>query len=367
MINTPQGSGAGARQDGYEIRSAAVAADIPCVTTVPGRGGRGDGHRGADPGRDDGPPAAGAARRPPWLINTSSGNLPGPGRTDPASSPNLWAGRQNLRPGGTRTSTGCARSACSWWWCGTGPSPCSTGADDGPRATSPLGFLHGFWVLTWLLQVMPLFFYIGGYAHLRSWQRARERGIGLGRFVLRRLRRLAVPGARAAGHLGRARHPGGLVVRPGVDRAGGAARGQPAVVPRRLPHAGRVAAGGAVAAPALRRAGPGVAGRRHDGRRRAAVPLRRARGRLAEHGAGVGPGPPGRVLLPAGGRRPPTQRLGPAVDGAVRVVSGWSSPGSTRARWSGCRGRSSPTWRHPPSSSWRCWCSRSGWPSCCGR
>jgi carbamoyl-phosphate synthase large subunit len=34
VINTPQGSGA--RQDGYEIRSAAVAADIPCITTVPG-------------------------------------------------------------------------------------------------------------------------------------------------------------------------------------------------------------------------------------------------------------------------------------------------------------------------------------------
>jgi carbamoyl-phosphate synthase large subunit len=34
VINTPQGSGA--RLDGYEIRSAAVVADIPCVTTVPG-------------------------------------------------------------------------------------------------------------------------------------------------------------------------------------------------------------------------------------------------------------------------------------------------------------------------------------------
>jgi carbamoyl-phosphate synthase large subunit len=34
VINTPQGGGA--RMDGYEIRSAAVGADIPCVTTVPG-------------------------------------------------------------------------------------------------------------------------------------------------------------------------------------------------------------------------------------------------------------------------------------------------------------------------------------------
>ncbi|MEU4680565.1 carbamoyl-phosphate synthase large subunit [Micromonospora sp. NPDC023737] len=36
VLNTPQGSGASARSDGYEIRSAAVTADIPCITTVPG-------------------------------------------------------------------------------------------------------------------------------------------------------------------------------------------------------------------------------------------------------------------------------------------------------------------------------------------
>jgi carbamoyl-phosphate synthase, large subunit len=36
VINTPQGSGASARSDGYEIRSAAVGADVPCITTVPG-------------------------------------------------------------------------------------------------------------------------------------------------------------------------------------------------------------------------------------------------------------------------------------------------------------------------------------------
>jgi carbamoyl-phosphate synthase large subunit len=36
IINTPQGSGAAARMDGYEIRSAAVTADVPSITTVPG-------------------------------------------------------------------------------------------------------------------------------------------------------------------------------------------------------------------------------------------------------------------------------------------------------------------------------------------
>jgi peptidoglycan/LPS O-acetylase OafA/YrhL len=64
---------------------------------------------------------------------------------------------------------------------------------DGPHATSPLGFTKGFWLITWLFQVMPLFFYIGGYVHLRSWERARQRNVRLGPFVTRRLRQLAVP------------------------------------------------------------------------------------------------------------------------------------------------------------------------------
>ena len=36
VINTPHGQSGGPRLDGYEIRTAAVAADIPCITTVPG-------------------------------------------------------------------------------------------------------------------------------------------------------------------------------------------------------------------------------------------------------------------------------------------------------------------------------------------
>jgi peptidoglycan/LPS O-acetylase OafA/YrhL len=64
---------------------------------------------------------------------------------------------------------------------------------DGPHATSPLQFTRGFWILTWLLQVMPLFFYIGGHVHLLSWERARAKGVGLAAFVGRRLRQLAVP------------------------------------------------------------------------------------------------------------------------------------------------------------------------------
>ena len=68
--------------------------------------------------------------------------------------------------GATATSTSSARSACSSSWPGTGCSRSCAGSDDGPHATNPIGFTTGLWMATWLLQVMPLFFYVGGYAHL---------------------------------------------------------------------------------------------------------------------------------------------------------------------------------------------------------
>ena len=39
--------------------------------------------------------------------------------------------------------------------------------DDGPHASNPIGFTTGLWAATWAFQVMPLFFYVGGYGHLR--------------------------------------------------------------------------------------------------------------------------------------------------------------------------------------------------------
>ncbi len=63
-----------------------------------------------------------------------------------------------------------------------------------PHATSPLAYTPGLWIFTWVLQVMPLFFFVGGAVHLASWRRARDRGEPLGGFVRRRLGQLAVPG-----------------------------------------------------------------------------------------------------------------------------------------------------------------------------
>jgi peptidoglycan/LPS O-acetylase OafA/YrhL len=65
--------------------------------------------------------------------------------------------------------------------------------EDGPHATNPIGFTKGLWLITWVLQVMPLFFLVGGWANLQAWRRAQEKGVRLGGFVLDRLRDLLAP------------------------------------------------------------------------------------------------------------------------------------------------------------------------------
>jgi hypothetical protein len=60
---------------------------------------------------------------------------------------------------------------------------------DGPHASNPIGVTRGLWLATWLLQVMPLFFFAGGYVHLKTWQRDG----GGAPWVIRRLRSLLLP------------------------------------------------------------------------------------------------------------------------------------------------------------------------------
>ena len=64
---------------------------------------------------------------------------------------------------------------------------------EGPAPTNPLGFLSGLWIFTWLLQVLPLFFYVGGSVHRLSWQHACEQGESYGRYLWRQFRTLLVP------------------------------------------------------------------------------------------------------------------------------------------------------------------------------
>lgn len=64
---------------------------------------------------------------------------------------------------------------------------------DGPHASNPIGTTAGLWLATWLLQVMPVFFFVGGYVHLRTWRSHRAGGGSDVGFLRRRLARLVVP------------------------------------------------------------------------------------------------------------------------------------------------------------------------------
>lgn len=66
---------------------------------------------------------------------------------------------------------------------------------DGPHAGNPIGSVYAMWVLTWLLQVMPVFFFVGGFSHLVTWASVKRSGGGYRKFVSRRLKRLMVPTA----------------------------------------------------------------------------------------------------------------------------------------------------------------------------
>lgn len=57
--------------------------------------------------------------------------------------------------------------------------------------SNPIGFTRGLWVATWLLQVMPVFFFVGGYGHRLSFD-SYTTGTSR-RFLKRRIRRLLGP------------------------------------------------------------------------------------------------------------------------------------------------------------------------------
>ena len=65
--------------------------------------------------------------------------------------------------------------------------------DDGLKVTSPLAFYDTFWILTWFFQVMPLFFFVGGFAHTIVWAKVQRAGGGYVTFVKGRLQRLLLP------------------------------------------------------------------------------------------------------------------------------------------------------------------------------
>lgn len=83
----------------------------------------------------------------------------------------------------------------AWHWCFT----IVLWRKDGPHATNPIGFTDGLWTVTWLLQVMPLFFFVGGYSNLMAWRRKEAKLLPVGSFVWGRVKQLAVPSLALAG------------------------------------------------------------------------------------------------------------------------------------------------------------------------
>jgi len=65
--------------------------------------------------------------------------------------------------------------------------------DAGLELESLLGIAAWSHLLTWALQVMPVFFIVGGYSNSASWDSARRRGLGYRDWLHGRLRRLVLP------------------------------------------------------------------------------------------------------------------------------------------------------------------------------
>lgn len=59
--------------------------------------------------------------------------------------------------------------------------------------TNAVGVTSGLWLGTWVLQVMPIFFFVGGFSNLVAYESFRRRGRSTGAFVRTRVERLLGP------------------------------------------------------------------------------------------------------------------------------------------------------------------------------
>jgi hypothetical protein len=56
-----------------------------------------------------------------------------------------------------------------------------------------VGVTSGLWLATWVLQVMPLFFFVGGFSNLKTFEAARRKGESYGQWLRGRAARLLKP------------------------------------------------------------------------------------------------------------------------------------------------------------------------------
>jgi len=66
--------------------------------------------------------------------------------------------------------------------------------DDGSLGMpNPIGDIPGAWMATWVLQIMPVFFIVGGFANMATFDSLREKGLGSRSFLAARAQRLVKP------------------------------------------------------------------------------------------------------------------------------------------------------------------------------
>ena len=65
--------------------------------------------------------------------------------------------------------------------------------DGGLDGANALEAIPGMWILTWVLQVMPVFFFVGGFSNLTSWKAAQRRHESYSTWLRTRVERLMKP------------------------------------------------------------------------------------------------------------------------------------------------------------------------------
>jgi len=64
---------------------------------------------------------------------------------------------------------------------------------DGIKVYNAVGMISGLWIITWILQVMPLFFFVGGFSNSRTLNALKDKGQPLNVFYKKRAIRLLKP------------------------------------------------------------------------------------------------------------------------------------------------------------------------------
>ncbi|MGH4012875.1 MAG: acyltransferase family protein [Pseudonocardiaceae bacterium] len=118
----------------------------------------------------------------------------------PAAASSAWARLRDVAdatPPGRDRVVDATRAAAilvviAWHWAGSMTHRDASGTLVMPN---PIAEVPGGWLATWVLQVMPAFFVVGGFANLTSWNSVLRSGSGSGsaEFLRRRMARLLLP------------------------------------------------------------------------------------------------------------------------------------------------------------------------------